>query len=75
MTIDEQDRLSGTLNRLHTALVCIGEGYTQGRALDGALFVIGDVEDILEKMLKDAERENEPVVERHILYYTGPKLD
>jgi len=67
MTLDEQDIINGALNRLHTASICIGEGYTEGRALEGALFVISDVKDILATMLEDAAREKAQTPKIHIV--------
>jgi hypothetical protein len=52
MTLDEQDVLNAALNRLHTANICLGSGYTEGRAFEGALFIIDDVKDTLENLLK-----------------------
>jgi len=57
MTLDEQDLLSAALNRLHVAAICLAERPKEEMAFKGALFVIGDVWDVLKNMLKAADNE------------------
>ena len=61
MTIKQYDVLCAALDRLCAASVCLAEGHIKGRAFEGALFVIGDVQDTLENMLEEADEERKNV--------------
>jgi hypothetical protein len=54
MTLDEEDTVTAAVNRLYLSLVSLGGGNTSGRDFQGALWVISDVADILEKLLEKA---------------------
>jgi hypothetical protein len=69
MTLDEQDVINAALARMSAALVCLGQGYTEGKPFEGALFSIGDAQNALETLMK-AQRGNSAALGRK----KSPKL-